>query len=80
MAGQWLALIWLPLHAGSVALGFVLFRLFDILKPPPIRRLEAVPGAAGVMLDDLAAGLAANAVGQLTWRWLVPALSGEAPA
>lgn len=38
---------------------FVLFRLFDIWKPGPIRRLESLPGARGVMADDLAAGAAA---------------------
>ena len=75
VAGQWLALFWLPLQLGSVVLGFVLFRIFDILKPQPIRRLEAIPGATGVMLDDVAAGLVANLIGQVTWRWLVPALS-----
>jgi len=80
VAGQWLALLWLPVQLGSVVLGFVLFRLFDILKPPPVRQLEAIPGAPGVMLDDVAAGLLANAIGQLTWRWLVPTLSGGAYA
>lgn len=44
---------WAPLLAG-----FVVFRLLDILKPPPIRWLDRrVPGGLGVMLDDLAAGL-----------------------
>ena len=37
--------------------GFVLFRLFDITKPFPIRRLERFPGGAGVMADDVGAGL-----------------------
>jgi phosphatidylglycerophosphatase A len=40
----------------SLLLGFILFRGFDVLKPFPIRRLERVAGAAGVVLDDLAAG------------------------
>jgi phosphatidylglycerophosphatase A len=39
-----------------------LFRLFDILKPGPIRRLERVPGGLGVLLDDLGAGAAAGLV------------------
>ncbi len=43
-------------------LAFVLFRLFDILKPGPIRRLEALPGAPGVLLDDIGAGLVAGAL------------------
>jgi phosphatidylglycerophosphatase A len=39
-------------------LGFLLFRLFDILKPPPIRQLQRLPGGLGVVVDDLAAALA----------------------
>lgn len=42
--------------------GFVMFRLFDILKPPPISTAERLPGAWGVMADDLLAGLAAALV------------------
>ncbi|MBK8480167.1 MAG: phosphatidylglycerophosphatase A [Proteobacteria bacterium] len=43
---------------GPLLAGFVVFRLLDILKPPPIRWLDRrVPGGFGVMLDDLAAGL-----------------------
>jgi len=41
-------------------LGFVLFRLFDILKPYPIRRLEKIGGGAGIVLDDLLAGVYGN--------------------
>ncbi|MFB3147445.1 MAG: phosphatidylglycerophosphatase A, partial [Thermodesulfobacteriota bacterium] len=51
--------------------GFVFFRLFDILKPPPARRLEALPGATGIMADDLVAGLYANLLLQVAVR-LVP--------
>lgn len=43
-------------------LGFVLFRFFDILKPPPIGRVERIGGAWGVMLDDVVAGLFAALV------------------
>jgi phosphatidylglycerophosphatase A len=41
----------------SLVAGFVLFRLFDITKPFPIRRLEALPGGVGVMADDVGAGI-----------------------
>jgi len=46
----------------AVAIGaaFVLFRIFDILKPPPARRLEALPAGWGVLADDLAAGVYAG--------------------
>jgi phosphatidylglycerophosphatase A len=46
----------------SVLAGFVLFRLFDILKPWPIRRLEALPEGWGIVLDDVAAGMMGAAV------------------
>lgn len=42
---------------GAVVIGFVLFRLFDIFKPYPIRRLEKLPGGLGVMSDDALAGV-----------------------
>lgn len=43
-------------------LGFLAFRFFDILKPPPIRRLERLPGGWGIMLDDVLAGVMAALV------------------
>ena len=46
--------------------GFLLFRLFDILKPPPVSWCERAGGAAGVMLDDLAAGALAAVLVTLT--------------
>lgn len=52
--------------------GFLLFRLFDIVKPPPVRQLEKIKGAWGVLLDDIMAGVYAGAVLQVIWRlgWL----------
>jgi phosphatidylglycerophosphatase A len=43
-----------------ILIGFALFRLFDITKPPPIRQLQRLPGGLGVVVDDLAAALLAN--------------------
>jgi phosphatidylglycerophosphatase A len=60
IAGQLLALVALPCTVPSVALAFVLFRFFDVLKVFPARRLERLPGASGIMADDLLAGLYAN--------------------
>jgi phosphatidylglycerophosphatase A len=57
VAGQLVALIAAPLAWKSFLAGFILFRVFDILKPPPVRRLEALPEGTGIMLDDIAAGL-----------------------
>lgn len=44
----------------SVGITFVLFRIFDIVKPFPARRSERLPGGWGIMVDDLWAGLYAN--------------------
>jgi phosphatidylglycerophosphatase A len=63
LLGQWLAYALLPVHTqgspldAALILGFVLFRILDIVKPGPIRRCETLlPGGFGVMLDDAAAG------------------------
>lgn len=45
--------------------GFVLFRFFDIVKPPPIWQLQKIPGGMGIVLDDVAAGMLANIVLQI---------------
>ena len=60
-AGQLIALIAIPADWRHAALSFLLFRVFDILKPPPIRQLERLPAGTGIMLDDVAAGLLALA-------------------
>jgi phosphatidylglycerophosphatase A len=57
VAGQLVALIAVPLAWKSFLAGFILFRAFDIVKPPPVRQLEAIPEGAGIVLDDVAAGL-----------------------
>ena len=62
VAGQVVALIAVPLAWKSFLAGFILFRAFDIVKPPPVRQLEAIPEGAGIMLDDIAAGLYALAI------------------
>ena len=46
----------------AVVLGFALFRLFDVFKPWPIRKLEQLPGGWGIVLDDIAAGIFGAAV------------------
>jgi phosphatidylglycerophosphatase A len=68
VAGQLIALIGIPLDSHTwqhAAISLLLFRAFDILKPPPIRQLERLPTGTGIMLDDVAAGLFALAVAQL---------------
>jgi phosphatidylglycerophosphatase A len=62
VAGQLVALIAVPLAWKSFLAGFILFRVFDIVKPPPVRQLEALPEGTGIVLDDVAAGLYALGV------------------
>jgi phosphatidylglycerophosphatase A len=69
VAGQFIALIAIPADWRHAALSLILFRLFDILKPPPIRQFERLPAGTGIMLDDVAAGLFALAVAQLLHIW-----------
>ena len=77
-AGQWLALLCVPIkHAGwgallgVMALQFFLFRIADIVKPPPARQLESLPHGWGIVADDLAAAVYANVVGQMICRFVL---------
>ncbi|MBB5329819.1 phosphatidylglycerophosphatase A family protein [Tunturiibacter gelidoferens] len=65
VAGQLIALIAIPVDWQHAALSLLLFRFFDILKPPPVRQLERLHGGTGIMLDDVGAGIYALAVAQL---------------
>lgn len=69
VAGQLIALIGAPLTWKSFLAGFILFRAFDIIKPPPVRQLERLPEGAGIVLDDGAAGIYALVVMQLLLHW-----------
>ena len=69
VAGQLVALIAIPGDWRHALLALVLFRLFDITKPWPIRALERLPEGTGIMLDDVAAGLLALACGHLLLLW-----------
>jgi phosphatidylglycerophosphatase A len=57
VVGQWLALAGASaLNWKSFGAAFLLFRAFDIWKPPPVRQLEALPGGLGINADDAMAG------------------------
>jgi len=57
IAGYLLTMAGSPADFRHIVAGFVLFRIFDILKPPPVRQAEVIfPGGAGIMADDLLAG------------------------
>src|ERR1700681_3279316 len=57
VAGQLIALVAVPLAWRTFLASFILFRFFDIIKPPPVRQLERLPEGAGIVLDDVAAGI-----------------------
>jgi len=69
VAGQLIALTGAPLAWKTFLAGFILFRVFDILKPPPVRQLERWPEGTGIVLDDVGAGIYAMAVMQLLLHW-----------
>jgi phosphatidylglycerophosphatase A len=69
VAGQLVALIAVPLAWKTFLAGFILFRVFDIWKPFPIRRLERLPEGTGIVVDDLGAGLYALAVMHLLFHF-----------
>ena len=71
MAGFLVTLFLIPWNVKSVIIGFFLFRLFDIVKPFPIRRVETkLPGGWGVVGDDVFAGIYANVILRTIMRFL----------
>ncbi len=70
VSGQLLTYVWVPLTLASLVFGFLLFRVFDIVKPFPARQSERLPGGWGIMIDDLIAGLFAGACLWLAHTWL----------
>jgi phosphatidylglycerophosphatase A len=70
VAGQWIALLFCPLDWKHALTALVLFRLFDITKPFPVRQLESLPAGWGIVFDDVAAGLYALGVASLLRIWI----------
>jgi phosphatidylglycerophosphatase A len=62
VAGQLIAFIAAPATWRSLLVAFILFRGFDMFKPPPVRQLERLPEGYGIVIDDVGAGLYALAV------------------
>lgn len=71
VVGYWAAIAWLPRNPWILAACFLLFRVLDSLKPWPIRRIESLPGGAGIVADDIAAGIYANLLVRPLIPWLI---------
>lgn len=68
--GQWICLMFLPFDLGPVSIAFLTFRIFDVWKPFPIRRIERRSGGVGIVGDDIVAGLYAGLFSKaLLWLW-----------
>jgi len=65
IVGMWISLFFLPKNPVIYIGAFVLFRVFDIVKPSPARQVERYKGGWGIMLDDVFAGIYANIVMQI---------------
>ena len=70
VAGQWIALLGSPADLRHGVIALILFRLFDITKPFPVRQLERLPEGWGIVFDDVAAGLYALGVASLLRLWI----------
>ena len=80
VAGQAITMLVIALLApdnicNTTVLGFALFRLFDILKPWPCKRLEKLPAGAGILADDLMAGVYGGIVASIVIHY-IPACFG----
>ena len=60
VVGMAVTLALVPLDLKTIGLGFLLFRIFDVAKPFPVRRFEKLPGGWGIVMDDVMAGIYAN--------------------
>ena len=70
VAGQWIALIGSHFNWRHALLALLLFRIFDITKPFPVRQLESLPEGWGIVFDDVAAGLYALGIASLLHLWI----------
>jgi phosphatidylglycerophosphatase A len=69
VAGQLIALLFCPPDWAHALIALILFRLLDITKPFPIRRIERLPAGWGIVFDDVGAGLYALIVASLVRIW-----------
>lgn len=66
-----ICMVGLPLHPAVVAMAFVSNRIFDILKPPPARSLQELPGGFGIVIDDVFSSFYSLIANHMLYGWLV---------
>ncbi|MCZ6639204.1 MAG: phosphatidylglycerophosphatase A [Candidatus Dadabacteria bacterium] len=69
VCGYLVTMILVPVTLGNIFFGFLLFRLFDIAKPYPIRKFERLPGGLGIVMDDVMAGIYSCITLHILGRW-----------
>jgi len=62
ICGYFIAMAFLPKTLGLMIAGFVIYRLLDVIKIYPIKKLEMLAGGLGIMLDDIFAGIITNII------------------
>ena len=70
VVGQWIALLGIPFDWRHGVIALLLFRLFDITKPFPVRRFERLPAGWGIVFDDVGAGLYALCIASVLRIWI----------
>ncbi len=70
VCGYLITMILVPVTISNIFLGFLLFRLFDIAKPYPIRKFEKLPGGWGIVMDDVMAGVYSCITLHILGRWV----------
>ncbi len=70
VCGYLVTMILVPPTISNIFLGFLLFRLFDITKPYPVRKFEKLPGGWGIVIDDVAAGVYACITLHILGHWV----------
>ncbi len=71
MVGMWISVAFFPFDLWVWGLGFLTFRVVDIIKPPPIRSTQALPGGWGIMIDDGVAGLYTQLFLRIVFHWIL---------
>lgn len=70
-AGMFVTILFVPFSVINYLIAFILFRAFDVIKIPPVRQLERLPGGWGVTMDDIAAGIYANILTQIIIKFIL---------